>query len=143
MTEVGDLIGRGLLEEVPSDRETALVWVRAAERHLAAARQILDLDREGAYSLTYDATRKALAALMLAEGYRAKAVPGSHRAVAQYAERLEAPDEVMEHLRQADRIRRNRNRSEYGIRTFGAEEVNADLAHATSIVVFAEATLRS
>ncbi len=28
MTEVGDLIGRGLLEEVPSDHETALVWVR-------------------------------------------------------------------------------------------------------------------
>ena len=143
MTDVADLVGRGLLEDVPSDRKTALVWVRAAERHLAAARQILDLDRDGAYSLTYDATRKALAALMLSEGYRARAVPGSHRAVTQYAERLEAPDEVMGHLRQADRIRRNRNRSEYGIRTFGAEEVTADLAHAISIVAFAGAMLGS
>jgi hypothetical protein len=49
--------------------------------------------------------------------------PGSHQALAQYAKAL--ADQTSEPaLQQFDRIRRERNRSEYGSRSFGKAEVD-------------------
>ena len=132
----GDLIRQGVVERVDPDPQTARLWLLAAARHLEGAAQIAGVDPTGAYTLLYDGARKALAAAMLVEGLRVRSVPGAHRAVAQYAERLEAGAEELRHLRRFDAIRRNRNRSEYGTRIFGAAEVASDLDHATRIVEF-------
>ena len=87
-----------------------------------AAIKIAELDPSGAYVLAYDAARKSVAAALLTSGYRVLSRPGSHQALAQYAAsiaiRIDEPA-----LNRFDRLRRNRNRSEYGSRTFGKAEV--------------------
>jgi len=137
MTDVSDLIAEGLIERVPVDLETAGIWLDAAQRHLVAAERVIDVDAEGAYSLQYDAARKALAAIMLSEGLRARAMPGSHRAVAEFARRIDATSSARKHLRRFDAMRRNRNRIEYGTATIGSQVVADDLQHAREIVVIA------
>lgn len=134
MTEVGDLIAEGAVERVPVDLETAGLWLDAAERHLVGAQRIAGVDPEGAYSLLYDAARKAVAAVMLSEGLRARAVPGSHRAVAEYARRIARSAPSRDHLRRLDAMRRNRNRAEYGTASLGSQIVADDLRHAAAIV---------
>ena len=98
---------------------------------------LTDVDPEGAYSLQYDAARKAVAAIMLSEGLRARAMLGSHRAVAEFARRIDATSPARNHLRRFDAMRRNRNRIEYGATTIGSQVVADDLQHAREIVVIA------
>jgi hypothetical protein len=91
--------------------------------------------------LLYDAARKAIAAMMLTEGLRARAVPGSHRAVAEYAVRSGNRKQDRAHLERFDDIRRNRNRVEYGNATIGSQVVDNDLEHAAAIVEIAAARI--
>lgn len=122
MSTLDDLRNRGLIESVNADRATAAQWLNDAERHLEAATKIAELDPTGAYVLAYDAARKSVAAALLMDGHRVLSRPGAHQALAQYAESLAS--QTGEHaLTRLDRLRRNRNRSEYGSRTFGKAEV--------------------
>ena len=141
MTEISDLITQGMLERVPADRATAGDWIDAARRHLVSADRIKDVDPEGAYVLLYDAARKAIAAMMLTEGLRARAVPGSHRAVAEYAVRSVNRKQDRAHLQRFDGMRRNRNRVEYGTATIGSQVVESDFEHAVAIVEIAAARI--
>lgn len=122
MNTLDDLRKRGLIEKVEPDQATATAWLDDAERHLEAATRIAELDPSGAYVLAYDAARKSMAAALLMSGHRVLSRPGSHQALAQYAESIALQvDEPA--LTRFDRLRRNRNRSEYGSRTFGKAEV--------------------
>lgn len=105
MSILDDLAARGLIEKVEPDQATAP-----------------QLDPSGAYVLAYDAARKSVAAALLMSGGRVLRRPGSHQALAQFAESTATrADEPA--LTRFDRLRRNRNRSEYGSRTFGKAEV--------------------
>jgi HEPN domain-containing protein len=117
-----DLRRKGLIEKVEPDQDTATGWLDDAERHVEAAAKIAELDPSGAYVLAYDAARKSVAAALLMSGHRALSRPGSHQALAQYAESI-ATQTSEPALSRIDRLRRNRNRSEYGSRTFGKAEV--------------------
>jgi HEPN domain-containing protein len=122
MSILDDLGKRGLIEKVEPDQATSTGWLDDAERHLEAATKIAELDPSGAYVLAYDAARKSVAAALLSSGHRVLSRPGSHQALAQYAESITTQtDEPV--LSRFDRLRRNRNRSEYGSRTFGKAEV--------------------
>jgi hypothetical protein len=122
MSILDDLQKRGLIEKVEPDQATATGWLDDARRHLEAATKIAELDRSGAYVLAYDAARKSLAAVLLTSGHRVLSRPGSHQALAQYAESM--ADQTGEPaLTRFDRLRRNRNRSEYESLTFGKAEV--------------------
>ena len=122
MSILDDLQKRGLIERVEPDQATATGWLDDAGRHLEAATTIAELDPSGAYVLAYDAARKSLAAALLMSGHRILSRPGSHQALAQYAESIAI--QVNEPaLNRFDRLRRNRNRSEYESRTFGKAEV--------------------
>jgi hypothetical protein len=122
MNTLDDLRKRGLIEKVETDQATATGWLEDAGRHVEAATKIAKLDPSGAYVLAYDAARKSLAAALLMTGHRVLSRPGSHQALAQYAESIAIQvDEPA--LTRFDRLRRNRNRSEYGSRTFGEAEV--------------------
>jgi hypothetical protein len=122
MSTLDDLRKRGLIEKVEPDPATATGWLDDAGRHLEAATKIAELDPSGAYVLAYDAARKSVAAALLMSGHRILSRPGSHQALAQYAESIAIQvDEPA--LNRFDRLRRNRNRSEYGSRTFGKAEV--------------------
>ena len=122
MTTLDDLIAKGLVEAVDTDAAMAGQWLQDAKRHLDAAQAIADLDPSGAYVLAYDAARKSVAAALLMTGHRIRSRPGSHQALAQFAKSI--ADQTNEPaLQRFDRLRRNRNRSEYGFKTFGKAEV--------------------
>jgi hypothetical protein len=123
MSELDDLRNRGLIEAVEPDGATATQWLDDAARHVEAATKIADLDPSGAYLLLYDAARKSIAGALLMSGHRVLSRPGSHQAIAQYAKSL-AAETGEPALNRFDRLRRNRNRSEYGSRTFGKAEVS-------------------
>ena len=140
MTVIDQLLREGLIESVEADTPVAQAWIADAKRHLEAAHHIMEIDRAGAYSLAYDAARKSLAAHMLASGWRARAVAGAHWAVARYAAAIpEAPAQ----LRRFDDLRRTRNRSEYGIRVLGHQEVADAINAAAAIVVYVNTALEA
>lgn len=140
MTVIDQLLKDGLIESVPADSDTAHMWIADATRHLEAAQRIIEIDRAGAYSLSYDAARKSLTAHMLASGWRPRSVPGAHWAVARYAAALPAaPAE----LGRFDDMRRTRNRSEYGVRVLGHREVSDAIDTAAAIVRFVRADLET
>lgn len=133
MTVLNTLLTEGLIESVPTDSVMAGQWVADGDRHLQASTAIAEIDPTGAYVLAYDAARKAIAAVLLAEGYRTKSRPGAHRALARFATGLAGRTEVPDFER-FDRLRRNRNKAEYGSLTFGSAEVNDAIATARVIV---------
>ena len=70
----------------------------------------------------------------LASGLRATVRPRAHEAVGLYALDALADAAGRDSIEYFDRMRSKRNRSEYGVRTFGAAEVERDLRHAGAIV---------
>src|SRR4051794_12457437 len=101
----------GLLETIAPDRDGALVILDACERHIASAASIAATDPSGAFQLTYDATRKAVNALMLANGVRARGNDrvGGHVVVGRYAQATFGAI-AGEAVGEFDRMRRRRNR---------------------------------
>lgn len=136
------LISQGRLERVSADRQVALARLAEAERHLVSATRLMDDDLIGAYVLLYDAARKAIDAHMLANGLRAVNRVGAHEAVARYAEAVFARSRHRDAVARFDRMRRTRNRAEYGAWHVGSTVVVADLAHAHEILEAVKAKLR-
>ncbi len=136
MTGVGvdELVRDGRLEPVEADLASAAQMLADGRLHLDSAASLIPGDLNGAYALLYDGARKAVTAHMLARGYRARNRPGTHAAVCLYAEAALATGERAGAVRELDRMRRDRNRSEYWIRPFGAAELETDLACARRIV---------
>jgi hypothetical protein len=75
------LIAAGRLEQVPTDRPSAVMRLARAVAKLEAARKIASIDAEVAYVTAYDATRIAVTAHMLANGYRVRAIARAQEAV--------------------------------------------------------------
>jgi hypothetical protein len=99
------------LQRVPASREHADRLLAESQRHIASARDIVDLDPEGAYQLLYDGVRKALTAILANEGLR-PTTSGGHRAVyTALAAQLDPPMGGV--LRPFDRMRRQRHSIEY------------------------------
>jgi hypothetical protein len=132
MSILEELQRRGLIEAVEPDRVTSTQWLDDAGRHLEAATRIADLDPSGAYVLAYDAARKSVGAALLMAGHRMLNRPGSHQALARYADSLVTQTDEPA-LKRFDRLRRDRNRSEYGSRTFGKAEVSEAIDTAQAI----------
>jgi hypothetical protein len=135
VTGIAQLVAARRLERMPPDPEGALLRLEAARRHLESAALLVEADPDGAYALLYDAARKAVAAQMLAAGLRARNAPGAHEAIARYAAAAlagPAPGEL-------DRMRRFRNRAEYGASHLSPAQAAHDLEHARGIVAAAAA----
>ncbi|MEX1037645.1 MAG: HEPN domain-containing protein [Acidimicrobiia bacterium] len=132
MTSLEDLLRKGPIEPIEVDPTTATQWLEDAGRHLDAAGTIADLDPSGAYVLAYDAARKSVAAALLMTGHRVRSRPKSHQALVQHANSL-ATQTGEGALTRFDRLRRNRNRSEYGSKTFGKAEVSEAIDTAGAI----------
>lgn len=136
---IASLVREGRIERVEADAGAARTKLDEARRHLVSAAAIADGDLEGAYALLYDGARKAIEAHMIAHGYRVSASKlGAHEATGQYA--LAALGSS-EHVGDFDRMRRTRNRSQYGSWAIGAETLRADLRHAGGIVEVVEDAL--
>lgn len=133
MTALDELLAEGSIEQVPPDEAMAAQWIADSGRHIEASEAITAIDPTGAYVLAYDAARKAVAAALLVEGYRVRSRPGAHQALARFARGLSDELDVPE-LDRFDRLRRNRNRAEYGSRTFGSAEVEEAIAISRAIL---------
>lgn len=97
------------LQQVVADGDTVAALLQAAARHVATAASAVDDDPEGAYSLAYDAARKAATALLAHQGLRPTSA-GGHIAV---VETVRAQFPKVPGLVSLDRLRRRRNQSEY------------------------------
>ena len=132
-----ELIGARRIERVPVDDVAAARRLISARRHLRSATTLARDDPDAAYALLYDAARKAVAAHMQARGLRARNAPGAHEATAQYAAAVLAGPSSGE----LDRMRRFRNRIEYGTTSFETGQVEHDLRHAEAIVAEIELSI--
>lgn len=61
---IDSLLAHGDIERVPASQGAAEAELARSRTHLASARQLLASDPEGAYTLAYDAARRALAAVL-------------------------------------------------------------------------------
>jgi hypothetical protein len=135
MPTIADLVAAGRLESVAADKDAARDLLDHASKHVRSARAIVADDPAGAYQLAYDAARKAIAADMSRNGYRVKSDRvGAHAAVVAYAAEALAADAPAQALQALDRMRRTRNRSEYGGVTVGRRQAEADLEIAVEVV---------
>lgn len=137
--EVDRLISDGELQRVEPSIEVAHQLLETARRHLVSATEIRSTDPEGAFAATYDAARKACAALLQAQGLRPTS-RGGHIAVrdaviAQFGELTGGKV-----LRPFDRLRRRRNEIEYpsGSTSLDNDELVEALRRAEAMVAFAE-----
>jgi len=141
-TDLEALVKEGRIERVEADTSAARDKLEEAKHHLDSAALIEETDPAGAYSLLYDAARKAVDAHMLMSGYRvSRSRLGGHEATARYASSALGSGPHGESARRFDRMRRNRNRSEYGAWQIGRSTLKADLVHAREIVEAVEERL--
>jgi HEPN domain len=97
------------LQQVAADSETAETLVTTSERHVQSAATLADSDPEAAFSLAYDAARKAATALLARQGLRSTTA-GGHLVV---VDAINAQFPGVAGLKSLDRLRRRRNQAEY------------------------------
>ncbi len=132
---VSRLVTEGLLQPVPASTDAAHQLLAAARTHLRAAATIAELDAPGAYVLTYDAARKAMAAVLEAQGLRATA-KGGH--VVLYDAAVAQFEPPLGHLfRPFNRMRVRRHQVEYASTDnpqVAAEEVRRDIEKTRALI---------
>lgn len=132
---VDDLVVEGRLDWVTTDAAAVQRVLRQASLNLEGARRELEArNPSGAYALLWDSVRQAIGAHMLANGLRATSRPGHHAAVITYAETRLNMVAGRDELAALDRMRRTRNRTEYGAALLSAANVQADLRIAGGLV---------
>lgn len=105
------LIQQGRLTRVAANRDLAESHLAQAGTHLTAAATLRDLDPAGAFTLTYDAARLALAALLVNQGLKPRG-EGAHAVLLEAAiAQLEPPRQI--EVREFDWMRRLRNDTQY------------------------------
>ena len=78
--EIDAMLSSRDLQRVLASREHAGNLLNQARKHLVSARAVVENDPEGAYAIGYDASRKALVAVLENQGLRATS-RGGHIAV--------------------------------------------------------------
>jgi len=110
--EIERLLGDGELERVTPSDEVASRLLANAEAHIGLATKGVEDDPAGALQLSYDAARKASAALLAVQGLRST-TRGGHIAVID-AVRAQFNDRGgVEVFGRLNRLRRRRNTTEY------------------------------
>lgn len=140
--EILSMLDRAELTQVVADLGLAERLLTSASRHLASAERLSDEDPELAYAAIHDAVRKAMAAMLQAQGLRAT-TKGGHLAV-QHAVRAQFGSSMGKLLRPVDRIRTTRHRVEYpdSETWIDADAVLADLPAARELVDAADKAIR-
>jgi len=105
------MLSAGELQQVPPSREHADRLLNQAAIDLVTAREVATTNPSGAYTLVYDAARKALVALLENEGLRPTSRAGHHGTYLAVQAQLDPP--LGKVLRPFERMRRRRNEIEY------------------------------
>ena len=112
-SEVDALLAEGVVVRIRPDAKAARSGLVAARAHLMGAAAIAELDPVGAFSLAYDAMRKALVAHMRVNGLRVRGGMGAHYNTGRYGLAALSGRGIDSALRDFDTLRLLRNRSEY------------------------------
>ncbi|MCL2464911.1 MAG: HEPN domain-containing protein [Micrococcales bacterium] len=127
------LLANGDLERVPVNLDGAQGLVARARRHLFSAESLAETDVELAYDALHAANRKALTAVLLAQGLRPTR-QGGHISVYE-AVRAQLDPPLGAVLVPYERIRRARNVGDYvDDLPATADDVHADLPECQAIV---------
>ena len=129
------MLAAGELQQVPASREHADRLLNQAAADLATAREAADSNPSGAYTLVYDAARRALVALLENEGLRPTSRAGHHGTYLAVRAQLDPP--LGKALRPFERMRRRRNEIEYPSFLepwLTAEDVFEDARAASSLI---------
>lgn len=126
-TEVLAMVERGELEHVVANLDDVEFLLATAGRHLESALALADPDPEAAYAVLYDAARKSLVAVLLAQGLRPTS-RGGHVAVQMAIGHQFTSPPPSAAFRPYGRLRRRRNESEYDRESVDADEVLQDHA---------------
>lgn len=110
--DIERLLTDGELERVTRSDEVASRLVADADAHIGLASKGIEDDPAGALQLSYDATRKASAALLAVQGLRAT-TRGGHIAVIDAVKAQFNDRGGMEVFGRLHPLRRRRNRTEY------------------------------
>lgn len=110
--DIERLIADGELERVTPSHEVATRLLADADAHIALASKGIEDDPAGALQLSYDAARKASAALLAVQGVRAT-TKGGHIAVIDAVKAQFNDRGGMEIFGRLHALRRRRNRTEY------------------------------
>ncbi len=141
MSAVDDLLARGRLQRVSTDRSAVERLLEDADLHLATAGVAVDAgDLAGAFQLGYDAARKSLTPLLASHGLRLRGT-GAHANLIAAARDLLADEAGKRTVSRLDRLRRTRNTAEYEGHWFDRDEVSDGLSVARAIVDVARAAL--
>lgn len=138
-TTIDALLSGGQLERVPASQQAAEAELIRSRTHVGSARKLMTADPEGAYSLAYDAARRALAAVLQNQGLRATS-RGGHTAIYE-AVRAQLDPPLGSILRPFNRMRARRNEVEYRSSeapAVTAEEVAADVSKVEALIELAE-----
>ena len=142
ISTINEMLGNKHLERVNASLERSIELLDAAERHVESAAGLSVSDPDGAYSLLYDAARKALAAVLQAQGLRPTS-RGGHYAIQQAAAAQFTQGPPATAFRSFGRLRRTRNQSEYDVSTVTADDIVADTPQVRAIVATARALVES
>jgi hypothetical protein len=130
------MLERGQLDTVHPSPEHADLLMTQAEGHLAAAAPLVELHPPSAFTLLYDAARKAMTAVLAKQGLRPTGKEGGHAAVEQAIEAQMGPN-IQHVVRPFRRLRARRNEVEYpsiGDIPMTPEEVSDGLTDASGII---------
>jgi len=135
------LIEERHLQRVAADSDTVTSLLASARRHVKSATLTVEEDTEAAYTLGYDAARKAATSLMAHQGLR-PTTTGGHLAV---VEVMRAQFPGVPGLTSLDRLRRRRNQAEYptpgGYDAITADEATEAITVAATCITSAERLL--
>lgn len=136
---IDQLISDGELQKVEPDVGVAHELLETARKHLASANKIRSSDPEGAFAATYDAARKACAALLQAQGLRPTS-RGGHIALRDAVAAQFGGLTGGKVLRPFDRLRRRRHEIEYpsGSTSLDDDELTEAIQRAEQILAFSE-----
>jgi uncharacterized protein (UPF0332 family) len=136
--EILAMLDKEELTQVVADLELAQRLLAAARRHVNSAETLGESDPELAYAALYDAIRKALSAMLQAQGLRPTS-DGGHLAV-QRAIHAQFGASMGALLRPVNRIRTTRHAVQYpDAETYiDADQIRADLPAAVELVEAAE-----
>jgi hypothetical protein len=139
--DVDALLAEGVLARVAVDTEEARRELDAAKAHLGGAEAAVKVDPTGAFTLAYDAARKAVVAHMRANGLRVRRRFGAHVQTGRYARAALRGRDNDVHLTAFENMRIVRNDTEYGAELVSASDASEALAHARAIVAAVERDL--
>lgn len=140
--EIAALLTEGRLTPIAANRELADQYLATARVRLTAAEAITMIDPEGAFALTYDAARLALAAILINQGLRPRG-EGAHAVLLEVVLAQLIPPPQPE-FRQFSWMRRLRNDTQYPDAdrpTATVDDLNQALPAAAAIIERAAAII--